>query len=318
MSNKTQLQTNNTALDALITRVNVAKDIAASLPEAGSGSGGSEGDALKDFLEGNLVNLYSDANFIKSHACQYDYYIETVTLPNVTYIDDAAFYGCEMLKTVIIPSINILSVDVFAFCERLMICDCSSCTEIGYGVFRNSGVRALLLRNTITIARLYDTATFNNTLISDEDGDGYIYVPRDMISSYQIATNWSVFANKFRAIEDYTMDGTIMGEFVPPFATEEVNATFIIQNLESGELESFGELPMPTNMTWRDFLSSDNSLTTSGLITVSPDAMIILDDQFIILNTSEGRPALLGDIIIPFPDEPVILMIPIDQLDLLG
>lgn len=41
MSNKTQLQTNNTALDALITRVNAAKDTAASLPEAG-GSGGAE------------------------------------------------------------------------------------------------------------------------------------------------------------------------------------------------------------------------------------------------------------------------------------
>ena len=40
MSNKTQLQTNNTALDALITRVNAAKDVAASLPESGGGGGG--------------------------------------------------------------------------------------------------------------------------------------------------------------------------------------------------------------------------------------------------------------------------------------
>lgn len=39
MSNKTQLQTNNTALDTLITRVNAAKDTAASLPEAGGGGG---------------------------------------------------------------------------------------------------------------------------------------------------------------------------------------------------------------------------------------------------------------------------------------
>jgi hypothetical protein len=39
MSNKTQLQTNNTALDGYIARINAAKDIAASLPEAGGGSG---------------------------------------------------------------------------------------------------------------------------------------------------------------------------------------------------------------------------------------------------------------------------------------
>ena len=38
MSNKEQLQTNNAALDALITRVNAAKDTAASLPEAGGGA----------------------------------------------------------------------------------------------------------------------------------------------------------------------------------------------------------------------------------------------------------------------------------------
>ncbi len=41
MSNKTQLQTNNTTLDYLISRVNAAKDVAASLPEAGGDSGGS-------------------------------------------------------------------------------------------------------------------------------------------------------------------------------------------------------------------------------------------------------------------------------------
>ena len=37
MSNKQQLQINNANLDSLITRVNAAKDTAASLPEAGSG-----------------------------------------------------------------------------------------------------------------------------------------------------------------------------------------------------------------------------------------------------------------------------------------
>lgn len=42
MSNKTQLQTNNTNLDTLIARVNTAKNTVASLPEAGGG--GSSGN----------------------------------------------------------------------------------------------------------------------------------------------------------------------------------------------------------------------------------------------------------------------------------
>lgn len=37
MSNKTQLQTNNTALDGYIARINAAKEVAASLPDAGGG-----------------------------------------------------------------------------------------------------------------------------------------------------------------------------------------------------------------------------------------------------------------------------------------
>jgi hypothetical protein len=54
MSNKTQLQTNNTALDALITRVNAAKDVAPSLPDVG---GGGSGDETPAFL---VEFIYSD------------------------------------------------------------------------------------------------------------------------------------------------------------------------------------------------------------------------------------------------------------------
>jgi hypothetical protein len=41
MSNKTQLQNNNTALDGYIARINAAKEVAAGLPEAGGGGSGS-------------------------------------------------------------------------------------------------------------------------------------------------------------------------------------------------------------------------------------------------------------------------------------
>jgi hypothetical protein len=67
MSNKTQLQTNNNALDALITRVNAAKDVAASLPEAGSGGGGSTGG-----VEYEIITIPSGA------------ISATYTLPRVT------------------------------------------------------------------------------------------------------------------------------------------------------------------------------------------------------------------------------------------
>ena len=43
-------------------------------------------------------------------------------------------------------------------------------------------------------------------------GEGYIYVPRALVDSYKVATNWSSWATQFRALEDYTVDGTTTGE----------------------------------------------------------------------------------------------------------
>ena len=54
MSNKTQLQTNNTALDGYIARINAAKDAAASLPEAG----GSGTEVFNITIQGAIYDMY--------------------------------------------------------------------------------------------------------------------------------------------------------------------------------------------------------------------------------------------------------------------
>lgn len=95
MSNKTQLQTNNTVLDALITRVSAAKDVAASLPEAGSdGSGGSVETCTvvinHPFIAGNTnecINSYFATTYIDGQYSA-DYalngvYTSQVTISNV-------------------------------------------------------------------------------------------------------------------------------------------------------------------------------------------------------------------------------------------
>ena len=62
MSNKTQIQTNNTNLDALITRVNAAKNTAASLPDAGGGSGGGS-------VPTYTLTIESDNGIYSGYAC---------------------------------------------------------------------------------------------------------------------------------------------------------------------------------------------------------------------------------------------------------
>ena len=57
------------------------------------------------------------------------------------------------------------------------------------------------------------TVTLKNTPIAS--GTGYIYVPAALVDSYKAATNWSNFAAQFRALEDYTVDGTTTGALDP-------------------------------------------------------------------------------------------------------
>jgi hypothetical protein len=95
MSNKTQLQTNNTALDGYIARINAAKDVAASLPEAGgSGGGGVETctvvvslDELfcaEDATAVISTTRYADSRFIADYArLKMDSDHNTVTFTNV-------------------------------------------------------------------------------------------------------------------------------------------------------------------------------------------------------------------------------------------
>ena len=102
MSNKTQLQTNNTNLDALITRVNTAKDTAASLPEAGGGSGINTCTVIIDVLTGIYAwkyacTAYESDSFVMKNSDFYDGVTSSsITLTNVvcgsviTVIDTSA------------------------------------------------------------------------------------------------------------------------------------------------------------------------------------------------------------------------------------
>lgn len=111
MSNKTQLQTNNTALDSLVSRVNAAKDIAASLPEAGNSGGGNVDTctvtinhpytttsySLKDFIERYFITTYADENYSLE---SYDYNLDepritttSITINNVVCGTQLSIYS---------------------------------------------------------------------------------------------------------------------------------------------------------------------------------------------------------------------------------
>lgn len=144
--------------------------------------------------------------------------LASVNAPNVSSIDPKAFSRCTALEKVCFPAlIEVKGSDhsndqgPFGYCTALKYVDLPVCTTIlGHSFNDSTSLTTLILRNDAQVCTLQNINAFANTPISS--GTGYIYVPRALLEDYKVATNWSTYANQFRAIEEYTVDGTITGE----------------------------------------------------------------------------------------------------------
>ena len=138
----------------------------------------------------------------------------------LTKIGEYAFSGCKNLKTAVFPAVKLIEAASFNKCSALTMVD----FHVLYGFDTNnvfngcSKLSTLIVRST-TLCALQNKNNFSGTPIAS--GTGYIYVPRALLSDedankdYRRATNWSAYAAQFRALEDFTVDGTITGELDP-------------------------------------------------------------------------------------------------------
>ena len=110
----------------------------------------------------------------------------------ITSIGIGALRNCKQLTSVDLPVVTSIESMAFFFCSQLI---------------------TLILRSE-NLCILSAINAFSNSAI----GAGYIYVPRALLSDddatkdYRRASNWANFSTQFRALEDYTVDGTITGE----------------------------------------------------------------------------------------------------------
>ena len=129
--------------------------------------------------------------------------IKNVDLPSVTSLGYRAFYYCTELTEVYIPSVISIDPNAFERCSALRIVDLPSVTSLGYRAFYYcTGLEALILRSEEVVSAGVD-------VLYCASSKYYIYVPRALLSDddaskdYRRATNWSIYATRFRAIEDY-------------------------------------------------------------------------------------------------------------------
>ena len=136
--------------------------------------------------------------------------LTTVNFPAATFIGNFAFRYCYGLTEVNFPAAIAIGMCAFSECDGLTTVNFPAATFIGDYVFENDGeLKTFIMRNLGAVCELVNKNAFAHTPIAS--GTGYIYVPSALIEDYKVATNWSTYATQFRALEDYTVDGTITG-----------------------------------------------------------------------------------------------------------
>ena len=175
--------------------------------------GGNDGEeAAASILSNTITELdNSIATSLRSRALQGATKLVTVNLPAVTSMGTYAFYSCAGLTTVHMPLVTSIPSQCFYGCSKLKHADFGRITSIAAQAFHTDNVLTeLIIRKNDSICTLSNTTAISNTAIGK--GTGYVYVPAALVDSYKAASNWSTFADQFRALEDYTVDGTITGE----------------------------------------------------------------------------------------------------------
>lgn len=148
--------------------------------------------------------------------------LTTASFPIASETRGYTFTDCYELTTVSFPVIATISSYMFRQCRALTTVSFPNVTKIGTYAFNSCYSLTRMILRSETLCTLSDSNAFGNcyhlhgtkdtTYNPDGLKDCYIYVPRALIEDYKVATNWSDFATQFRALEDYTVDGTITGE----------------------------------------------------------------------------------------------------------
>ena len=134
--------------------------------------------------------------------------IMSVNLPELKNVE-ASCFGYIGVRQLVIPKATSIGDSALTNSKSLKYVDLPKCTAIAnYGLRNNSLLETLILRSETTCT--LSNYALNSTKIANKTG--YVYVPSALIESYKGATNWSKMSTQFRALEDYTIDGTINGE----------------------------------------------------------------------------------------------------------
>lgn len=171
------------------------------------GGSGSIDHSLEDGIIRRTLTSYSNDRITTIGAYAFANFaaLKSIDFPNVTSIKRNAFYTCNGLTSVVFPKVVDIGTSAFNNCSSLDIVDFHVLTTIAAQAFQYStGLYTVIIRSP-NVPTLSNINAFYNMPVNvvSSGTPGYVYVPSALVDSYKSASNWSNYADKIRAIEDY-------------------------------------------------------------------------------------------------------------------
>ena len=160
-------------------------------------------DAFVNCKNLGLISLPDDLHTIGSNTFKSCTNLVMDKLPSgLTSLGAGAFYECSALNIKEIPSgITTLNAELFRSCISLTeMTVLGNITSTGTYVFYGcTNLEKLILPN-ITKAFTLGSSSLTNTKIAS--GNGYIYVPDNLVDSLKTTSGWSTYANQIKGLSE--------------------------------------------------------------------------------------------------------------------
>lgn len=122
--------------------------------------------------------------------------------PELQSVPSQMLYYCAALEEVILPKVSSIGSGAFNYCSNLKKLEIGGAVTKINTAFMNSSnaMEAFILRGVTSVPSLTSSAVSSSAIAK---GDCYVYVPKSLEETFKVASVWSTYSSKIRAIEDY-------------------------------------------------------------------------------------------------------------------
>lgn len=182
--------------------------------EVGNGDGYTQGVedgsviGLEDLFLKTIKSFKSDKVVsVEQYAFLNCAQLEELDLPNLSNVASSMCRGCGKLKKVrLLHMTGEVGSNSFQECVELEYADIGTATAINAAAFYNCRTLTTLImraNNIVPIKQNFSGTFYNSPMIR---GEGYFYVPDNLVEAYKTDTAWSTYADQIKPLSELEGD----------------------------------------------------------------------------------------------------------------